>query len=312
MIEVSAVTKAFDGHVVVDALDLSVEEGAFCVLVGPSGCGKSTLLRLINGLITPDKGAIRVRGIDIAHLDRQLLRRGIGYVIQSIGLFPHWTIGDNIATVPRLLGWTKSRIAARIEELIALMQLDPTLVGSYPHQLSGGQQQRIGVARALAADPDIVLMDEPFGALDPLIRQTLQQELREIHRQSGKTIVFVTHDMEEALQLGTEIAVMNCGQIVQSGRPVDLLRAPANDFVQNLIGGADGPLRLLETIEVATHARRNESATGAPIAASATLKEALALMLASGRSALPVSDTDGKTIGVLKFEDILSARDARR
>jgi osmoprotectant transport system ATP-binding protein len=312
MIEVSAVTKSFDGHVVVDALDLSVEEGAFCVLVGPSGCGKSTLLRLINGLIAPDKGSIRVRGTDIARLDRQLLRRGIGYVIQSIGLFPHWTIGDNIATVPRLLGWTKDRIAARIEELVALMQLDPTLVGSYPHQLSGGQQQRIGVARALAADPDIVLMDEPFGALDPLIRQTLQQQLREIQRQSGKTIVFVTHDMDEALRLGTEIAVMNKGRIVQAGKPVDLLRAPANDFVQNLVGGADGPLRLLETIEVATHIRHDESASGVPIAASATLKEALALMLASGRSTLPVSDADRKTIGALKFEDILSARDAQR
>ena len=307
MIALSAVTKSFDDNVVLEHLDFSIEEGAFCVLVGPSGCGKSTLLRLINGLIAPDSGTVTVRGADVAMLDREYLRRGIGYVIQSVGLFPHWTIGDNIAAVPRLLNWPKVKIAARVDELVALMQLDPALLARYPRQLSGGQQQRIGVARALAADPDMVLMDEPFGALDPLIRNALQQELRQIHKQSGKTIVFVTHDMDEALRLGTEIAVMNKGRIVQIGPPIDLLRAPANEFVQNLIGGTEASLRLLETIDVRERLRRGESATGSPISSEATLKEALALMLASHRSMVPVRDADGGELGVLHFEDILSA-----
>jgi osmoprotectant transport system ATP-binding protein len=311
MIELACVTKKFGTSTILDNLTLDIAPGAFCVLVGPSGCGKSTILRLINGLIAPDAGRVLVRGADIAGLDRQVLRRGIGYVIQSVGLFPHRTIGDNIATVPRLLGWPKSRIAARVKELAELMQLDGALLARYPHQLSGGQQQRIGVARALAADPDIVLMDEPFGALDPLMRNALQQELRQIHRQSKKTIVFVTHDMDEALRLGTEIAVMKQGRIVQMGGPVDLLRAPADDFVRDLIGGADGPLRLLETIDVGGRMRQGESAEGSPVAAGATLKEALALMLASRRSSLPVSDADGRAIGVLHFADILGAGDAR-
>jgi osmoprotectant transport system ATP-binding protein len=265
------------------------------------------LLRLINGLIAPDSGTVKVRGTDVATLDRELLRRGIGYVIQSVGLFPHWTIGDNIAAVPRLLGWPKAKIAARVDELVALLQLDPALLARHPRQLSGGQQQRIGVARALAADPDIILMDEPFGALDPLIRATLQQELRQIHRQSGKTIVFVTHDMDEALRLGTEIAVMNKGRIIQIGPPIDLLRAPADKFVQNLIGGTEASLRLLETINIRDRLRRGGTATGSPISAEATLKEALALMLASHRSVLPVNDADGGEVGTLHFEDILGA-----
>jgi osmoprotectant transport system ATP-binding protein len=312
MIELAGVSKYFGGSKVVDELTLTVEQGAFYVLVGPSGCGKSTTLRLINALIAPDAGVIRIRGTDIATLDPQFLRRSIGYVIQSVGLFPHWTIGDNIATVPRLLGWPKSRIAARVEELVALMQLDPALVARYPHQLSGGQQQRIGVARALAADPDIVLMDEPFGALDPVMRNVLQKELRQIHRQSKKTIVFVTHDMDEALRLGSKIAVMNEGRIVQSGRPIDVLSAPADSFVQNFVGGPDGPLRLLEAVNVGLRMRAGETASGRPIGSSATLKEALALMLASRRSIVPVSDNEGREIGALHFEDILCAGDAAR
>ena len=312
MIELSAVTKTFGESTILHGLDFSVEQGAFCVLVGPSGCGKSTMLRLINGLIAPDSGSVRVRGTDIATLDQQALRRSIGYVIQSIGLFPHWTIGNNIATVPRLLGWPKSRIAARVEELVALVQMDPALIKRYPHQLSGGQQQRVGVARALAADPDIVLMDEPFGALDPLVRSALQQELRQIHQQSGKTIVFVTHDMDEALRLGTQIAVMNQGRILQAGPPLDVLRAPADKFVQNLVGGADGALRLLEAVFVRDRMRRGESATGSPISAEATLKEALTLMLASQRSIVPVTDADASETGALHFEDILGSGDASR
>jgi osmoprotectant transport system ATP-binding protein len=310
MIELTAVSKAFGSSKAVDDLTLGVEQGAFCVLVGPSGCGKSTTLRLINALIAPDAGTIRIRGRDIATLDPQILRRGIGYVIQSVGLFPHWTIGDNIATVPRLIGWPQTRIAARVNELVALMQLDPALLARYPHQLSGGQQQRIGVARALAADPDIVLMDEPFGALDPLIRQALQKELRQIHERSKKTIVFVTHDMDEALRLGSQIAVMNEGRIVQTGRPIDVLSAPADSFVQSFVGGADGPLRMLEAIAVGSRMRAGETAAGAPIRSGANLKQALALMLASHRSAVPVSDSEGREIGALRFDDILGAGDA--
>ncbi|MGH6819283.1 MAG: ATP-binding cassette domain-containing protein, partial [Methylocella sp.] len=197
MIELCNVSKNFAATPAVVDFSLKFESGAFFVLIGPSGCGKSTVLRMINAMIFPDKGQVEVRGQDIRETEPEKLRRGIGYVIQSAGLFPHWTAADNILAVPRLLKWSPSKCAARLDALVAMVRIDPALLKRYPRQLSGGQQQRIGVARALAADPDIILMDEPFAALDPVSRLALQHEISGIHARSGKTIVFVTHDMDE-------------------------------------------------------------------------------------------------------------------
>src|ERR1700738_2557941 len=209
MIEIYEVTKSHGGRPVVDRLSLSVGGGAFCVLLGSSGCGKSTTLRMINRLIPIDSGVIRVGGEDVTQIPAEALRRRIGYGIQSIGLFPHWAVEDNIATVPRLLNWRQAQVRGRVAELLELFRLDPAIYRSkFPHQLSGGEQQRVGVARALAADPELLLVDEPFGAVDPLTRDDLQAELLRIHRAMEKTIVFVTHDIEEALRLATHIAVM--------------------------------------------------------------------------------------------------------
>ena len=197
MIELEHISKRYDGRPVVDDLSLTVPDGAFCILLGPSGCGKSTTLRMINRLVPFDSGAIRIAGEDIRDVPEEALRRRIGYAIQSIGLFPHWTVEDNIATVPRLLNWPGRRIRDRVTELLELLRLDPeSYRRKYPHQLSGGEQQRIGVARALAADPELLLMDEPFGAVDPITRDALQNEIARIHAATKKTIVFVTHDIE--------------------------------------------------------------------------------------------------------------------
>jgi osmoprotectant transport system ATP-binding protein len=210
MIEIDHVSKSYDGREVVADLSLTVPEGAFCVLLGPSGCGKSTTLRMINRLVPFDAGAIRVGGEDVARMPPEALRRRIGYAIQSVGLFPHWRIEDNIATVPRLLGWPRQRVRDRITELLELLRLDPeTYRRKYPHQLSGGEQQRVGVARALAADPDLLLMDEPFGAVDPVTRAALQGEILRIQQATRKTVVFVTHDIEEALYLGDRVIAMS-------------------------------------------------------------------------------------------------------
>ena len=219
MIELKAASKSFGGTPAVDGVCLRIEAGAFCVLVGPSGCGKSTTLRMINAMIAPDAGAVEIGGRNVVSLDAIALRRSIGYVIQSVGLFPHWTVAANIGAVPQLLGWDKNKIAGRVEEIAEALQIDPSQLPRYPRELSGGQQQRVGVARALAADPGIMLMDEPFAALDPVSRAALQNELRRLHAASGKTIVFVTHDMNEALRLASQIVVMNAGRIVQAGAP---------------------------------------------------------------------------------------------
>lgn len=308
MIELSSVTKRYADRTVVDEVSLTIASGAFCVLVGPSGSGKSTTLKMINRLIDVDDGAITVDGADIRDVPAEDLRRGMGYVIQSIGLFPHWTVADNIATVPRLLKWPEERVQARVQELIGLLQLDAAEVAQrFPHELSGGQQQRIGVARALAADPNIVLMDEPFGALDPITRDTLQGELQRIHAATGKTIVFVTHDMDEALKLGTQIAILDEGRLVQCGTPEEILRAPANDFVRTFIGGADYGLRLLAVAKVRDHVRANGALDGPPISADASLKEALSMMIASHREALPVRDAKGRQLGAVHLADLARA-----
>jgi len=255
MIELKGASKSYNGAPAVDGLSLRIAAGAFCVLVGPSGCGKSTVLRMINAMIAPDAGAVELRGRSVASFDPTALRRSIGYVIQSVGLFPHWTVAANIAAVPRLLGWDEKRIAARVAEIAGSLQVDPVLLTRYPRELSGGQQQRVGVARALAADPDILLMDEPFAALDPLSRAALQNELRRLHAASGRTIVFVTHDMNEALRLASQIVVMNAGRIVEAGDPAAILLRPRSDFVRGFLGGEDLPLKLLDRRAVAEIAR---------------------------------------------------------
>jgi osmoprotectant transport system ATP-binding protein len=306
MIEIDRVSKAYDGRPVVSDLTLTIPAGALCVLLGLSGCGKSTTLRMINRLIPHDSGTIRVGGEDVTSVAPEALRRRIGYAIQSTGLFPHWRIEDNIATVPRLLGWPAARVRDRVAELLALLRLDPENYRSkYPHQLSGGEQQRVGVARALAADPDILLMDEPFGAVDPITRDALQAEVLRIHQATGKTIVFVTHDIEEALRLATMIAIMERGQLAQLGTPLEIMETPASDFVRDFVGVQGIGLKLLSVRRVADRMRRGDSAEGAAIAADATLADALATMIARRVERLSVADGNGGTIGAIALADLV-------
>jgi osmoprotectant transport system ATP-binding protein len=306
MIEIDQVSKSYGDRRVVDRLSLTIDVGELCVLLGSSGCGKSTTLRMINRLIPTDGGSIRVGGEDVASVSAETLRRHIGYAIQSIGLFPHWTIGDNIATVPRLLKWREARIRDRVSELLALFRLDPlTYRGKYPHQLSGGEQQRVGVARALAADPELLLMDEPFAAIDPITRDALQAELAHIHQATGKTIVFVTHDIEEALRLATVIAIMDRGRIVQLGTPVDILEHPADDFVRDFVGAKDLGLKLLSVRRIADRLRNGETAEGEPLALDASLAEALSAMTSRHTDRLPVCDAVGRKIGVIGLDDLV-------
>jgi osmoprotectant transport system ATP-binding protein len=305
MIEIENVSKAYDGRSVVSDLTLSVPKGAFCVLLGLSGCGKSTTLRMINRLVPFDSGAIRVGGDDVLAVPAEELRRRIGYVIQSTGLFPHWRIEDNIATVPRLLGWPRGRVRDRVTELLTLLRLDPaTYRDKYPHQLSGGEQQRVGVARALAADPDLLLMDEPFGAVDPITRDALQAEIARIHQATGKTIVFVTHDLEEALRLATTIAIMDRGRLAQTGPPIDIVEHPASDFVRDFVGVQGLGLKLLAVRRVGDWMRTGESAEGQAIAAEATLADALATMVARRVNRLPVADGGGAVVGAIALADL--------
>jgi osmoprotectant transport system ATP-binding protein len=238
-----------DGTVAVQELDLTMAAGELTVLVGPSGCGKTTALKMINRLIEPTSGRILLGDDDVTRVDPVQLRRRIGYVIQNVGLFPHQTVRVNVGTVPRLLGWDKRRIQERVEELLLLVGLDPELHGDrYPHQLSGGQRQRAGVARALAADPSVLLMDEPFSAVDPIVRERLQSEFLRLQRTVRKTIVFVTHDIEEAVRIGDRIAVMSAGgHVEQFATPAELLGRPANQFVADFVGADRGLKRLAVT-----------------------------------------------------------------
>ncbi len=246
MIALNDVTKQYpDGTVAVGNLTMEMASGEITVLLGSSGCGKTTTLRMINRLIEPSSGTIELDGQNLGTMPIHELRRGIGYVIQQAGLFPHRSVADNIATVPKLLGWDKERQRKRSLELIELVGLEQGMADRYPRQLSGGQQQRVGVARALAADPPVLLMDEPFGAVDPVRRGALQQEFKRLQRDLGKTVVFVTHDVDEAVLLGDRIAIMQeGGQIAQYGPPEALLAQPASDFVASFIGDTRG-LKLL-------------------------------------------------------------------
>ena len=302
MIEIRNLTRLYDGLAVVDDVSLTVETGQLAVLVGTSGSGKTTLLRMINRLVQPSSGQVLIDGVDTATLPAHLLRRRIGYAIQGHGLFPHRSVAQNIATVPRLLGWSRAQTGARVDELLELFQMDPaTFRDRMPHQLSGGQAQRVGVARALAAKPDLLLMDEPFGALDPLIRAKAQDDLREIQQRLGTTLILVTHDMAEAVDLGDRIAVMQGGKLLQYDTPARILTQPATPFVADLIGTTDRALRLLSLMRVGDIARPGR-ADGPAISSGASLRDALAECLWSGRDALPVQGGGVVTLDALRTQ----------
>lgn len=286
MIEIEAVSRVYEGRAAVDEVSLQVREGEILVLVGASGAGKSTLLRMINRLVEPTSGVIRLAGQDISAQPAHLLRRRIGYAIQGDGLFPHRSVAQNIATVPRLLGWSAGEIAARVDELLAMFGLEPgEFRDRMPNALSGGQQQRVGVARALAARPEILLMDEPFGALDPVSRAKAQADLRAIQAQLGTTIVMVTHDIDEAIWLADRVGVMEGGRLVQLAAPERLLRAPASAGVAALTGSHERPFRLL-ALRAVVELRQDGQAEGPPIAPDMSLRDALAQCLWQGREAL--------------------------
>ena len=311
MIELRQVVKSFGATRAVDGVSLRLAPGSLTALIGASGSGKSTLLRLINRLVEADSGDILLDGADIRAGPPEALRRRIGYVIQSIGLFPHWTVARNIATVPTLLGWPAVQTQARVDELLALLGLDPAAYrGRYPHQLSGGQQQRIGVARALAARPALLLMDEPFGALDPLTRQALQQTLLALQRSQRCTTVLVTHDIDEALRLGDQLVLLDQGRVLQAGTPLQLLARPASAQVRNFLGREALGQRLLAQRQVASLLRPGEAAAGAALRPEQNLLQALAAFLAQGAERLPVQAEGGPPLGALHFTDLLRGASA--
>jgi len=294
MISLRNVSKRFDGSrgAAVNDLSLEIPEGETVVLVGPSGCGKTTTMRMINRLIEPTGGTITVDGRDVLRQDPVQLRRSIGYVIQSIGLMPHRTVAQNIATVPKLVGWDDRRVADRVDELIGIFELDPEMKARYPSELSGGQRQRVGVARALAVDPPVMLMDEPFAAVDPIVRARLQEQFLEIQRRLRKTIVFVTHDIDEAIKMADRIAILNIGaRIEQYAPPEEILREPAGDFVKQVVGSERG-LKRLALIKVA----EIRVEPGPVVPPSATADEALREMARSGFDWTSVV-SDGELLG---------------
>jgi osmoprotectant transport system ATP-binding protein len=302
MIRLVGVGKTYpDGTVAVHDLDLDVPRGEVVVLVGPSGCGKSTTLKMVNRLIEPTSGRILMDGEDITHVDPVTLRRRMGYVIQQVGLFPHQSIRANVATVPSLLGWDKHRARTRADELLELVGLDPAQYGRrYPHQLSGGQQQRVGVARALAADPPVLLMDEPFGAVDPIVRTRLQDEFLRLQRDLGKTVMMVTHDIDEAVRLGDRVAVFATGgRLAQYDVPARVLGQPADDFVAEFVGASRGLRRLSVTpIDVEDLEPANGTEPRETVPVTGSLEDALATLLRNDDGKVGVT-RDGRTIGVL-------------
>lgn len=309
MIELKNVSRRFGRMTAVDDLNLTIESGEVCVLVGSSGCGKSTTLRMINQLLTHSNGDILIDGRDITGLNPQQLRLQMGYVIQGTGLFPHWTVARNIGLVPRLLKWPETKIRARVHELLSLFDLDPVIhAEKYPQQLSGGQAQRVGVARALAADPNILLMDEPFGALDAITRESLQLEILRIQQQIHKTIVFVTHDIDEALRLATRIAVMDKGRLIQYDTPENILRNPATEFVENLLGQQDRGLKLMSlrpVIELMDPMSTNPVTSEGKVLESASLRDALSVMLYHNTETLTVMNTSGRALGQISRDRLL-------
>tara|TARA_R110002126_G_scaffold290852_1_gene449151 strand:- start:771 stop:1706 length:936 start_codon:yes stop_codon:yes gene_type:complete len=303
MIEIDKITRLYNGVPAVDAVTMTIETGTVTVIVGTSGSGKTTLLRMINRLEEPSSGEVRINGESTLTIKPHILRRRIGYAIQGHGLFPHHTVARNIGAVPELLNWPADKISARVDELLRLFSMEPeTFRNRYPGELSGGQQQRVGVARALASRPDLLLMDEPFGALDPVIRTRAQDDLRRIQKQLGSTIILVTHDMEEAIRLADRVAVMDSGQLVQHGTPAEIITRPATEFVADMVGRVERPLRLLSLVPVSELVEEGV-AEGEALPVDASLRDALSACLWTGRAAVPV-EQDGVLVGRVTFEAI--------
>ena len=301
------VTKVYEGssRPAIDDLSLTIPAGEICVLIGPSGGGKTTAMKMINRLISITSGALTSEGTSVNALEKTELRRGIGYVIQQIGLFPHMTVEHNIGTVPRLLGWEKDRIRARARELLELVGLDPDEhARRYPRQLSGGQRQRVGLARAMAADPPLMLMDEPFGAIDPITRERLQNDFLRLHREIRKTVVFVTHDIDEAIKMGDRICILREGGVLaQYDTPEAILAAPADDFVAAFVGEDRGLKRLaLRRVNEIDLLPVPDGDSAPSCSQRTTLRDALSLMLTEGSSGVIVRDEDGTPKGYLTFE----------
>jgi osmoprotectant transport system ATP-binding protein len=306
VIQIEGLTKQYGATTVVDAVSFNIERNSIAVIVGTSGSGKSTLLRMINRLVEPTAGRVLLDGADTRSEPAHLLRRRIGYAIQGHGLFPHRTVAENVATVPRLLRWPEERIRSRVQELLEIFQLDPGLYAdALPHQLSGGQQQRVGVARALAAEPGVLLMDEPFGALDPIIRAKAQEDLLGIQRRFGTTMVLVTHDMDEAFRLGHRVAVMRQGQLLQYDRPAVLLTHPSDPFVARMTGLTDRAMKLL-ALTTAGEAALPGRSDGPRVASSASLRDVLSELLWSGAASALVLGEDGSPRGQLSVAAILA------
>jgi osmoprotectant transport system ATP-binding protein len=312
-IELLNVTKRYPNQdqAAVENFSMKINPGELIMLVGPSGCGKTTTMKMINRIIEPTGGSITIDGEDVLSLDQNTLRRRIGYVIQQIGLFPHMTIAENVSVVPKLLGWTKEKTAARVEELLTVVELDPkTFLNRYPKQLSGGQQQRVGVARALAADPPVMLMDEPFGATDPITREKLQAEFLRLQKSIGKTIVFVTHDFDEAIKLGDRIAVLGPkSKIEQFDTPAKILANPASAYVSSFIGegAALKRLALLLVGNTKMGASSKAHAKAGTVKVSDNLREALDRIVLAGGNTIGVLDATGATVGSLSIEQISEA-----
>jgi osmoprotectant transport system ATP-binding protein len=312
-ISLEAVSKVYPGgHVALRELTLHVEPGEVLVLVGTSGSGKTTTMKMVNRLVEPTFGVVRVAGRDVREVDAIELRRSIGYVIQDIGLFPHMTVARNIAVVPSLKGWSKARQSERVTELLGMVGLLPgEHMGKYPHQLSGGQKQRVGVARALAGDPGILLMDEPFGALDPITRGQLHDEFAKLQWRLKKTVVFVTHDMLEAIRLADRMAILDDGRLLQVGTAREILTCPESSKVADLVG-VDATLRLLGLSAVAhameTSVAEPEPLGGSPVRATDSLKDALVAMVAAGRPVLSVVDDNGVVRGRVTLSGMLLRR----
>lgn len=311
MIRLDGITKRFGAaKPSVDDVSIEMPEGTTTALIGPSGCGKTTTMRMINRMIEPSAGRIFIEGQDVTGLDPVTLRRRIGYVIQQIGLFPHMTVAENIATVPRLLGWTKGRTEERIDELLTLVGLEPERFGSMmPHRLSGGQRQRVGVARALAANPPVMLMDEPFGAIDPIARERLQDEFKDILKRVRKTIVMVTHDLDEAMKMGDRVAIMRDGRLIQYATPDEILAAPADSFVETFVG-PDRALKRLALRTVDALMRPGAIADAPVVASGASVRDALARLIGAGIRSVNVRGADGTILGHVTRDAILDGADA--
>jgi osmoprotectant transport system ATP-binding protein len=316
-IEFRAVTKRYPGRTAaaVRELSLSVPAGEICVLIGPSGSGKTTAMKMVNRLIDITEGDITVGGQSVRSLDVTELRRGIGYVFQQIGLFPHMSVEDNIGTVPRLLGWDKQRIRGRVGELLELVGLEQDDAKRYPGQFSGGQRQRIGVARAMAAGQPIMLMDEPFGAVDPIARDRLQNDFLRLHAEVQKTVIFVTHDIDEAIKMGHRMAILKDGELVQYGTPDEILASPANDFIADFVGADRGLKRLLlrKLAEIELSPAANGERDDLPtIDEDTCLRDALSMMVTQRVSALTVLGTAGERRGTVSMESLAHFADLDR